>query len=155
MNKNNILKYLKSNFIYNKNSGTLFWNRSFPGVPNGKEAGCSKNTRYKSIRICGKLYKAHRLIWLLENGNWPTNEIDHINGNRFDNRIINLRDVTCRKNGCNKENHRKGKLPGASFNKGKWNSMMWINKSVYLGRFKTEEEAHLRYLFELESIGEL
>jgi hypothetical protein len=48
---------------------------------------------YLILKIKGKQYKSHRLVWLLENGKFPDNVIDHINRNKLDNRIVNLRDV--------------------------------------------------------------
>ena len=48
---------------------------------------------YRRIQILGKRYKSHRLAWAMHYGNWPADQIDHINGVRSDNRIKNLRDV--------------------------------------------------------------
>ena len=49
---------------------------------------------YILIGLLGKRYRAHRLAWLYVYGTWPKHDIDHINRNRSDNRICNLRDVT-------------------------------------------------------------
>lgn len=57
---------------------------------------------YLIIKIKGKQFKAHRLVWFLCKGYFPVNEIDHINRNRLDNRIENLRDVTRLENARNK-----------------------------------------------------
>jgi len=82
-------------------------------------------------------------------------QTDHINGNRLDNRPENLHFVTPRKNIQNLECHRNGKLVGTSFHKdspGKpWQARMTIyKKSVSLGYFATEQEAHERYLQEVK-----
>ena len=60
----------------------------------GKIAGTKNKSGYVAIGIDGKLYRAGRLAWLYFYGSWPTNTIDHINHDRTDNRICNLRDIT-------------------------------------------------------------
>jgi hypothetical protein len=57
-------------------------------------AGSINKRGYLIIQLFGKLHKAHRIVWLLHSGQWPKNEIDHINRRKRDNRPINLRDVT-------------------------------------------------------------
>jgi len=59
----------------------------------GSVAGTPVSDGYVNICINQKRYRAHRLIWLMFNGHFPNNEIDHINGVRSDNRIENLREV--------------------------------------------------------------
>jgi hypothetical protein len=99
----------------------------------------------------GKLYKYHRIIWVLNNNNdIPAGmDIDHIDGNPANNSLDNLRVVTRRENSSNKDKHRDGKLVGCYFNKHakKWMSRIRINgKNKYLGYFKTEQEAHNVYV---------
>ena len=75
--------------------------------------------------------------------------IDHINGNSLDNRKSNLRVVTIRENLQNKEEHRSGRLVGATFKKRekKWMSQIRLGKTrKFLGYFKTEHEANQAYL---------
>jgi hypothetical protein len=75
--------------------------------------------------------------------------IDHINGNSLDNRKSNLRIVTNRENSQNKKEHRSGRLVGATFikNRKKWMAQIWLGKThKFLGRFKTEHEAHQAYM---------
>lgn len=106
----------------------------------GKKSGSLNFYGYLDIGINKKLVKAHRLAWLFYYGEWPIGQIDHINGNRSDNRIKNLRNVTHQENQMNKNIHRKGKLVGSSFYKrtGKWHSCIRINKkAVHIGYFKT------------------
>jgi hypothetical protein len=106
------------------------------------------NKGYKSLKYNNKDYLVHRLAWFLYYGEWPKGEIDHINGNKSDNRICNLRDVTHKENCQNLLNHRNGKLVGASYHKssGKWQaSITKNNKLIYLGLFNSEQEAHEVY----------
>ena len=73
-------------------------------------------------------------------------EIDHINGDKLDNRRTNLRIVTPRQNQQNKKIHINGHLPGTHQHKGKWQARIWINKkSNYLGTFSTPQEASAVY----------
>jgi hypothetical protein len=68
----------------------------------------SKNNGYIVVNgICGKVFRAHRLVWFYHYGVWPDNLIDHINGIKTDNRIVNLRDVSNRVNGQNRKKAKK------------------------------------------------
>jgi len=83
----------------------------------GKEAGSvwtdakRENHRYKVVKIYGKEYKIHRIIWALHNGSFPKGQIDHIDGDTLNNRIDNLRDVdniTNSKNRAIQSNNKSG-----------------------------------------------
>ena len=60
---------------------------------NGRIAGTIQTDGYRQVSIRGRLLLAHRVIWFMHHGKWPVHMIDHINGERDDNRIENLRDV--------------------------------------------------------------
>ena len=81
-----LISYLKANFIYHKN-GTL--TRS----DRKNSCGSFDKDGYLIIKIKGKQYKAHRLVFAMFYGRFPEKEIDHINRIRSDNRIENLREV--------------------------------------------------------------
>ena len=84
---------------YDKNTGIFIWKvKPTQRIPVGSVAGTVTKSGYIHIMIGGSLYKAHRLAWLYCFGKWPTQQIDHINRDRSDNRICNLRDVTAQKN---------------------------------------------------------
>jgi hypothetical protein len=92
----------------------------------------------------------HVIIWILSTGkDIPQGMgIDHINGNKIDSRIENLRLVTSRQNQQNRKKHREGQLVGCYFNKsaGKYHAQIRIGgKVIYLGLYKTEQEAHEAY----------
>jgi len=75
----------------------------------GHPVGSKIRAGYTHIFLTGQTYKAHRLAWLYVYGMWPNGQIDHINHNRSDNRIANLRDVTCSVNHQNRNRHTKSK----------------------------------------------
>ncbi len=90
---------------------------------------------YREIRIDGSRYRSHRLVWLYVHGKWPKNEIDHINGVRDDNRLINLREATHTENSYNKgaaKNSTSG-VKGVSWDlrKKKWRAQCTVNGKQY------------------------
>lgn len=107
----------------------------------GKEVGLSKSHGYKKVAIFGKEYSLHRLAHLIMLGEWPKEEVDHINGNRSDNRWVNLRPVTRKentRNKCIRSNNTSG-ICGVYFDKqlNKWRSKISTNKNKnkHLGVF--------------------
>ena len=105
----------------------------------------AKPGNYISVSIDGKSFPAHRLIWMMVYGYWP-NEIDHINGNKQDNRLCNLRNVTRlenMRNQCVQKNSTSG-VTGVYWNKWdkKWAARITVNrKFVHLGYFSNKEDA--------------
>lgn len=102
-----------------------------------------------------KHFKVHRLIWMYVYGCWPKGEIDHVNGNRSDNRLCNLRDVTRSQNSQNKKIYAtKSGLPRSGYKGVNWDrfTMKWIahiginNRQIRLGSFDDPEKAHFAYI---------
>jgi hypothetical protein len=125
----------------------------------GREIGCVNSRdrdkyRYISIgnRANQKKYPAHRLAWLYVYGEWPTDQIDHINGNKLDNRIVNLREADHKLNSENiykPQSNNKSGYRGVIFFKRDNNYQAQITtnkKRIHLGYFKTAQEAHEAYL---------
>jgi hypothetical protein len=138
------------NFIkYDPTSGELHWkeDRGNQFAKKGSRAGYKHARGYIYIEFNGNAHAAHRLAWFLHYGEWPKQQLDHINGDRADNRIENLRDVTARNNSSNTRKHRAGKKLGSCLDKesGKFLSSISFKRNIYLGRFKTEEEASEMY----------
>ena len=139
-------KYVKELFEYQ--DGELIWksNRG-KNQTKGKIAGSEKSHNYKRIRFNGRTHYAHRLIFLYHHGYLP-NMIDHINGNKFDNRIENLRE--CNKstnaiNSCVSSRNTSG-VKGVYFDKAisKWCATLTINgKNKFIGNFDDIELAEL------------
>jgi hypothetical protein len=123
-------------FIWSPRPGDKWWNAQFPG----EVAGTMDSGGYRRIGIDGKYYGAARLAWLYVHGEWPKNEIDHINRVRDDDRIVNLRDVTHTGNQNNRSAN-NGLPEGVHWNTGKAKYVANIPQHVpvfgwtYLGRY--------------------
>lgn len=111
----------------------------------GRVAG-RDNHGYKNIRVFNKEYRAHRVAWLFVYGEWPKGEIDHINGDRSDNRISNLRDASRTENRRNSfmQKHNTSGINGVSWHKGdkRWRAFIKVNgKQKHIGNFANMEDA--------------
>ncbi len=146
-------KELKEKFEYRNG---ILYNKKYLNTPSEREAGtiaCSgKNAanKYRRITIKKKVYYAHRLIWLYHYGEWPKDQIDHINKDTLDNHIENLRIATQSQNSQNLKtpSHNLSGLKGAHYQNqnGKYRSRIVVNgKRYHLGCFDTPEEAHKAY----------
>jgi len=137
---------VKELFDYDPDTGRIFWKEIKPGRSRGKEAGCVSPSGYRIIMVCGKNYRAHRLIWLFIHGYFPENDIDHINRIRSDNRLKNLREVS---KGCNAHNKTLQKNNTSGINGVNWRSKecVWesrikVDRKMFrLGKFKDLVEA--------------
>jgi hypothetical protein len=132
-------------FEYDKETGNLIWKIQQRGIRKGSIAGSVKSHGYLCVGINYKSYRAHRLIFLMHKGYLPKT-IDHINGDKLDNRIENLRAATVGQNQHNRKtnaNNTSG-YKGVSWNKGcnKWLSQIKLEgKRIHLGYFDNVEEA--------------
>ncbi len=118
----------------------------------GDEAGQKNTTGHLQCRVHGRLYLVHRLIWMFVHGKFPEGEIDHIDGNKENNRLCNLRDVSHTENMQNIKKAFAGSktgLLGAYPHKatGKFAAAIRMNgKQIHLGLFETSADAHAEYL---------
>lgn len=118
------------------------WNRERAG----KVAGTVGPLGYRQITIAGRSYRAHRVAWAIVHGAWPEMSLDHIDHDRDNNRIANLRQATPGQNARNKtlpRNNRSGHI-GVSFHSasGKWRAAVCQDgKKTEIGRFNTPDEA--------------
>lgn len=135
---------------YEPKSGKLFWRKKPARKTNvGSETGrFLHHSGYLCIGFKGRKYWSHRVAWLLHYGAWPKDQIDHIDGNKINNRIENLRDVSQRENHSNYASHRDGRLVGTTFHKlaKKWQAQIhYKGQRKYLGIFATEKLASRAY----------
>lgn len=137
-------------FIYDPNIGKVYnkITRSSRAIKDD-ESGSIDNNGYLKTRFKKNEYTIHRLAWRLYYGEWPKKSLDHINGIKSDNRIVNLRECDHRTNAQNTHRHRNGKLCGYWFDKkrNKIKSEIRIKNRVYhLGYHLNENEAYELYL---------
>lgn len=139
---------------YDPETGAFTWrsNRT-PRIRAGAVAGHRHPLGYWTLSVDGKRYYGHRLAWLHYYGEWPTNCVDHINGDGLDNRIANLRDITHKENIQNqrraaKNNESSGILGVGWFEpRQKWRAQIGHDgRSIHLGYFDTADEARTYYL---------
>ncbi len=144
---------------YEPETGHLFWRPRTPDLCRTEQECMGWNRRYAGKRcfkgiegngyhlgtIYGKSYYAHRVIWLMQTGEWPE-QIDHINGVRTDNRFHNLRNVTHLGNGRNQRMNmlNTSGVVGVCWDKRhqKWRARIKINgRNKQLGQFSDFNEA--------------
>jgi hypothetical protein len=127
--------------IFENKDGVLYWRK------NGKKAGTPHHTGYIQISIDGKLHNAHRLVFMLHHG-WAPEIIDHVDGDRSNNKIENLRPATWRQNLQNmklRPTNKSGcKNVSWSAARKKWIVQLSIDgRQTNLGRFDDLEFADL------------
>lgn len=113
--------------------GSLYWTHPRKRSLVGKECGYI-NKGYRKMKCQGRNELVHRVIWFICKGSWPldSKDIDHINQNKLDNRIENLREVSRSTNAFN------NKALNVSLNGNNWRARIG---QQYIGTFKTQEEA--------------
>lgn len=148
------IERLREAFRYEDVSGEIHWRCTGKGrSKNGTRAGTFQG-RYMFLYLDRVRISFHRAVWALVNGEWPTDVIDHINGNTRDNRIENLRCVT---QSLNMQNQRKARSDSSSGLLGavrvcmkrgtKWRAQLRAGGVMHRGRVRsTPEEAHSDYL---------
>src|ERR1700744_6235090 len=142
-------EYVKSILNYCPETGIFTW-RWRLGYPNswnakkaGKPAGYTNEIGYVYIGIHKKLYLAHRLAWLYMTGEWPTEVVDHRDGQPSNNTFSNLRQASNAQNvGCGRKrrNNTTG-YTGVRKVNNKWKSLIvFEGRIMHLGYFETAEE---------------
>lgn len=134
---------------YEPETGIFFWlTKPRHKRQIGDAAGYKVNCGYWILRLGGRYYLAHRVAWLLTTGKWPKNEIDHIDGNRSNNQIKNLREATHSQNMANRKVSARSKtgIKGVHPNGDGYAACIRINnKSIHLGYFNNLEDGKAAY----------
>ena len=144
------IEQLREHFHYDPATGILFSRTNRRNVHAGDVVGCRDRQGYIITTLFKRPLKAHRIAWALPHGAWPAGLIDHINGDKSDNRLENLR---CVSNAENKQNIGKpanntSGYMGVSFHKksGRWAANIKVmGKSHYLGLHDRPCAAHAAY----------
>ena len=148
---------LKKFVIYEPDTG-FFYRVNVQGEISKKQAGALHPTGYRAISAAGLRTYAHRMAWYYMTGEWPGKMyVDHINGDRDDNRFANLRLVSSAENAWNSSirSHNTSGYKGVSWHKGKqrWIATITVNgKQRQVGQFLTKEEAYRCYCDEAERV---
>jgi len=139
--------YLTELLDYKEEKGLFMRKRTTsPNAKEGDIVGYKKPNGYMSVSINHNSYLLHRLAWFFINKEWPE-VIDHINGIRDDNRIVNLRDTTQQLNSYNRHKYKGFKGVHWCNRQKRYIAKIVVNKSTkHIGTFKCPIEAEKAYL---------
>ena len=144
-----LLEEMKQYLSYDPETGDFTWINKRPTsrVSIGQKAGIVTDQGYVQLMFNRTTYRTHRLAWLFTHGKWPDKHIDHIDGNRSNNKLSNLRDVTAQENAFNMTKIKsKSGYMGVSKHKSSWRSRIMLNGvDMCIGIFKTPELASEAY----------
>jgi hypothetical protein len=147
------LQELKQHLFYDPGTGLFSRKVAAGGAKIGDRAGWDTGHGYRAIGLLGKQYLEHRLAWFYTNGEWPPNEIDHVDMNGANNRFNNLRLATRAQNNQNRRSYAGSscRLKGVGFHKAaqKWRAYIVSNYlTTHLGLFDCPAAAHFAYVIE-------
>lgn len=130
---------LRAEFDYNPNTGEL-------RRKDGRNAARPMSKGYLNVYFGGKTYKAHIIAWAIHSGSYPKSLLDHINGNKSDNRIANLREADAFQNTRNakRRSDNTSGIKGVYFHtqSQKWTAQIRVGSGIItLGRFSDIGEA--------------
>jgi hypothetical protein len=140
---------LRKKVNYDPETGVMTLRASGKGFVTGRVVGTKHKKGYIRYMFNGRRFGVHQLAWLHHYGKWPKYEIDHINGNKEDNRIKNLRDVPRHINMQNRPNplpSNKLGVVGVKAKNKRYQAQIRVNgKMKHLGMFDTIEQASNAY----------
>lgn len=148
---------LKEILHYDPETGWFTWREKSSAANLGERAGGLHGFGYRQIGLDYNKYLEHQLAWLYMTGEWPEQDIDHINNKRDDNRWCNLREATKSENGHNKDLHPRSTsgFPGVSRHGSRYRATITLNnKTRHIGLFGSIAETRVaRLLAEIELFG--
>ena len=149
--------HLRKLLRYDPESGNLYWLVRQGRCSPGELAGAENPDRYRRVGVEGRLYLAHRLIWLWMTGEWPKAQIDHIDCNRENNKWDNLREARPSQNMANtgKQKNNSTGYKGVYLDKrdGVYYARVQFNgRAISFGRFNDPYKAHLAYVAGLTAL---
>lgn len=144
---------LLSTLHYEPDTGIFTWRKPGKGVRVGAVAGYFRSGGYVTIKLKQEHYQAHRLAWFYVHGTWPIKMVDHVDRDRHNNRISNLREATC------KQNIENAKIPvtnttgyrGVFYLPNRYPNKPYVakichhGKCIHVGNYKSAEEASSAY----------
>lgn len=143
MNKTLPVEELRELFFLDK-KGVLSYRKS------GKPVQAKTSNGYRAAYVGRTLFLAHRVVWALHYGEWPTSLLDHIDGDRLNNHVSNLRQATFSLNAHNSSTaftHSKTKVRGVTKAGAKYHARLMVRGTLYLlGNFDSCQEAEQAYL---------
>lgn len=128
---------------YNPDTGFIYWKCRLPSRRKDLLAGTLTRAGYWQVSLMCKTYLAHRVAWALHYGAWPSAQVDHINRDRADNRIVNLRLATLEQQRANSVGWSLRGMPKGVAAHGP--SFQAHFKGKAIGTFPTPELAHAAY----------
>lgn len=141
---------LRERYLYDAENGGFVRRSVTHGHFVGSRVGAKRKDGYIYTVFLEHRCAVHRLVWMYFHGEWPKSQLDHINRDRADNRIENLREASQSLNNVNRAIDSKNNATGfygVNEHRGKYQSRLrWNGKRHYLGTFSTPEEAHAAYM---------
>ncbi len=133
-------------FLYDPKTGSLTWKVSKGRALAGTAVGWITVKGYRETKLLQRCHKVHRVIFMMMTHRWPDLEIDHVNGNKLDNRWANLRECRHLENmhNQNKHRHNTSSVTGVCWHKRMRQWQAYIaneGKQIHLGAFDRFEEA--------------
>lgn len=138
-------------FFLDETTGELRWREQRGRRRAGSLAGSVGKNGYRYVSFKGSKKLAHRIVWLMTYGQWPSRFIDHKDVVKTNNAPINLRLATKAQNGanCGKRSHNSSGFKGVTWDRftQKWKAQLQVNNQrINLGRFDDPAKAHCAYL---------